>query len=47
MGRKKLQRTKEEMLELYKAKAKLFYSRHKEKICKKRMQRYWEQRKKL
>lgn len=44
MGRKKLNRTKEELNELNQNRVKKHYLKHRESIIKKRMQRYWDLR---
>ena len=42
MGRKKLNRTENELREQKKIRDKKYYTRHKSKLLQKRMQRYWE-----
>lgn len=42
MGRYKLNRTVEEKREQARIRAKRYYSRHKEELNKKAMQRYWQ-----
>lgn len=43
MGRKKKYKTKEEKNEGNRNKSKSYYMRNRETICKKRMQKYWNQ----
>lgn len=40
MGRKKLNKTPEQIREQNRIRAKRYYENHKEEICKKRMKRY-------
>ena len=42
MGRKKLNRPEEELIKERKARQKLYYERHKERINAKTMKRYYE-----
>lgn len=42
MGRKKLNRTIEELREQKRIRDERYYNRHKTQICEKRMQKYWE-----
>jgi len=44
MGRKKLNRTKEELNEQANIRSKRYYHRHKDRINKKTMQRYWKRK---
>lgn len=41
MGRKKLHRTKEELLEQQRERGKRYYKKHVDRIKKERMQKYW------
>lgn len=41
MGRKKLNRTREELLEQQRARAKRYYNKHRSRLNVERMQRYW------
>jgi hypothetical protein len=41
MGRKKIQRTREELLEQQRARAKRYYENHKERLNAAAMERYW------
>ena len=45
MGRKKLHKTKEQLLEQQRARAKRYYDKHKERLNAAAMQRYWENKK--
>ena len=45
MGRKKLNRTKEETNEQSRIRMQRYYDNHKDKILEKRMRRYWEGKK--
>jgi membrane protein involved in colicin uptake len=42
MGRKKLNRTKEELLEQQRQRSKRHYQRHKQRLNEQSMQRYWQ-----
>jgi hypothetical protein len=44
MGRKKLNRTKEELKEQSNIRSKRYYQRNKEECDRKRMERYWKQK---
>ncbi len=45
MGRRKLHRTKEELLELQRARARRYHSKHKNRLNGERMDRYWKNKK--
>ena len=45
MGRKKLNKTDDEIREQWNVRAKKYYQRNKDRIRKERMCRYWEQKK--
>lgn len=47
MGRKKLNRTKDELLEQQRNRAKRYYQRHKQRLNEKSMQKYWENKRDL
>ena len=42
MGRKQINRTKEEIRKQNRIRAKRFYEKNKKRICERRMQRYWK-----
>jgi hypothetical protein len=42
MGRKKLHRTKDELLEQQRQRSKRFYERNKKRLNDERMERYWK-----
>jgi hypothetical protein len=44
MGRKKLHKTKEQLLEQQRARAKRYYDNHRERLNAASMQRYWEKK---
>jgi hypothetical protein len=44
MGRKKLNKSLEEIREQNRIRAKRFYDRHKEEVKKNRMRRYWKEK---
>lgn len=44
MGRKKLNRTREELLEQQRGRAKRYYESHREALNEKRMRRYWNEK---
>ena len=46
MGRKRLNRTIEEIREQTNVRSKRWYQRNKQRICEERMLRYWEQKNK-
>jgi hypothetical protein len=47
MGRKKLNKTKDELLEQQRNRAKRYYQRHKQRLNEKSMQKYWENKRDL
>lgn len=46
MGRKKLNRTREELLEQQRVRAKRYYEKHKQRLNKNSLQRYYKQKNK-
>ena len=47
MGRKKLNRTKDELNEQSNLRSKRYYKFNKQEICSKRMERYWKNKRSL
>lgn len=47
MGRKKLNRSKEELLEMQRIRSKRYYQNHKDRLNEKSMQRYWKDKRNL
>jgi hypothetical protein len=47
MGRKKLNRTKEQLLEMQRIRAKRYYQHHRDRLNEKSMQKYWDHKRNL